>query len=154
MNVKPRMAGIIQNQGVFAVSMRFEPDQSQIPVEIMDELGRQEISLEIITYSRAPDGGGMLLFAVRNEKLATTLTIVRKYLTDDLFRVFHQLSVISVFGPEFRDKPGVVGPVTSALHEVDIRILAMSTSISTVSCLIEAAKIQEAERVIRKIFED
>jgi len=63
------------------------------------------------------------------------------------------VAIVSVFGPHFRDYPGIAGVAFSALASVGINILAISTSISTISCLIDGDRAAEAVGALREAFD-
>jgi aspartate kinase len=64
-----------------------------------------------------------------------------------------EVALISVFGPDFRERPAVAAGVFEALANVGINILAISTSISTVSCLIDKKRVEDAMLALREYFE-
>ncbi len=64
-----------------------------------------------------------------------------------------EVGVISLFGPHFGEQPGIAGIMFSALASVGINILAISTSISSISCLIDADDMDEALQVLEETFE-
>ena len=66
--------------------------------------------------------------------------------------VYPQVARIAIFGPDFRERPGIAGIMFSALAAEGINILAISTSISTVSCIVDLDRAQDAERVLRSTF--
>jgi aspartokinase len=63
------------------------------------------------------------------------------------------VAVISVFGPHFRERPMISGLMFNALGTVGIDIIAISTSISSCSCLIQAEQTEDAMRVLHETFE-
>ncbi len=69
--------------------------------------------------------------------------------------IVHDASVglVSIFGPDFRQRPGIAGEMFAALGQADINIQAISTSISTISCVIQATHVPEAVRALQDTFE-
>ncbi len=61
--------------------------------------------------------------------------------------------MISIFGPDFRERPGIAGTMFSALGAREINILAISTSISTVSCVIDIDRLGDAVDAMRETFD-
>jgi aspartokinase len=64
-----------------------------------------------------------------------------------------EVGVISVFGPHFGERSGVAGAMFSALAAAGINILAISTSISSLSCLIDAQEMDAAVQAMQIAFE-
>ena len=63
------------------------------------------------------------------------------------------VAIISIFGPDFRERPGIASTMFSALGGKQINILAISTSISTLSCVIDADCLDEAVAAMRETFD-
>ena len=64
-----------------------------------------------------------------------------------------EVAIVSIFGPDFRERPGIAGTMFSALAERGVNILAVSTSISTVSCVIESEPLERALIALRETFD-
>ena len=63
------------------------------------------------------------------------------------------VATISVFGPQFRERPMISGLMFNALGTAGIEVLAISTSISSCSCVIQADQIEDAMRALHETFE-
>ena len=63
------------------------------------------------------------------------------------------VALVAIFGPDFRERPNIAGTFFSALAQAGINILAISTSISTLSCVIDADRLDDAVRAICGAFE-
>jgi aspartate kinase len=64
-----------------------------------------------------------------------------------------EVAIVSIFGPDFRERPGIAGIMFDALAARHINILAISTSISTVSCVIQAEGLETALSALRQTFD-
>ena len=64
-----------------------------------------------------------------------------------------EVGIVSIFGPHFGDRPGIAGTMFSALASAGINILAISTSISSLSCVLDAGDMDDAIRVLKESFE-
>ncbi len=60
---------------------------------------------------------------------------------------------VGIFGPDFKERPGIAGQMFRALAEHGVNILAISTSISTVTCLVELARFKDALAALRERFD-
>jgi len=69
--------------------------------------------------------------------------------------IVHDASVglVSIFGPDFRQRPGIAGEMFATLGKAGINIQAISTSISTISCVIEASAVPGAVKTLQDTFE-
>ncbi len=64
-----------------------------------------------------------------------------------------EVGIVSMFGPHFGERPGIAGVMFSALASAGINILAISTSISSTSCLLDTDDMDDAVRVLEETFE-
>ncbi|PKO20668.1 MAG: hypothetical protein CVU38_18910 [Chloroflexi bacterium HGW-Chloroflexi-1] len=64
-----------------------------------------------------------------------------------------EVASVAIFGPDFRERPGIAGQMFRALAEHGVNILAISTSISTVNCIIDSARLPDALAAIRNNFD-
>jgi len=63
------------------------------------------------------------------------------------------VALISIFGPHFRERHGIAGAFFNALAAAQINILAISTSVSTCSCLIRESELGAAVAALSRTFE-
>ena len=64
-----------------------------------------------------------------------------------------EVAVLSIFGPDFRERPGIAGMMFKTLAEQEINIKAISTSISTVSCVIDLAVVDTGHAALKQAFD-
>ena len=63
------------------------------------------------------------------------------------------VSILGIYGPHFREKPGIAAAFCSVLGEAGINILGISSSISTFSCIIDVRDIEKAKKLLLSKFE-
>jgi aspartate kinase len=96
------------------------------------------------------------VFCVARDDLEAALSILEKIKPElGAKEVIHkpEVGIVSIFGPDFRERPGIAGTMFNALASVGINILAISTSISTVSCVIDAELLPNAVKVLQETFD-
>ena len=96
------------------------------------------------------------MFCVARDDLEAALDLLGKIRPQlGVKEVIHEpeVGIVSIFGPDFRERPGIAGAMFNALASVGINILAISTSISTVSCVINANRLPEAVKVLEGTFD-
>ena len=64
-----------------------------------------------------------------------------------------EVGLVTVFGPHFGERAGIAGTMFSALGSVGINILAISTSISSLSCIIDMGDMDRAVQALEEAFE-
>jgi hypothetical protein len=80
----------------------------------------------------------------RNAEFLDLLEGIKSLMEAKAISYTSNVAVISVFGPHFREKPSISGLILNALGILGINILAISTSISSCSCLIRADQVEDA----------
>jgi aspartokinase len=154
--VKVKVGGIMMTDGLAMVSIHALPAHPNGPGKILHALGKQKINIEFVVYGFDLAGNGNMAFCVDQKSLESTLEVLEGLKPAIGARgISHHanVAVISVFGPHFREKPMVAGLMFNALGTSGINVLAISTSISSCSCLIQADQTQDALRVLHATFE-
>ena len=60
---------------------------------------------------------------------------------------------LTVYGPHFREKPAISGEMCSTLGKANVNILGISTSISSICCLIKDEEYYRAYDALLKVFQ-
>ncbi len=153
---KTKIGGIIQCKELTQVGVVFSPDQPDAVGKILAALGKAGINVQLIVESLDPSGRGNIVFCILQQDLAPALSVldqVRDRVGMEQVTHHSPVAIISVFGPHFREKPMIAGTMFSALGDSGIDILAVSTSISTLSCVIEESLLPQAVNAVSEAFE-
>jgi aspartokinase len=151
-----KVGGIMANTGLATVSIHSLPDRPDVPGMVLHVLGKRNINIEFVVHSLDVEGNGNMTFCIDQKSLESTLEVLErvKPLIEAKGISYHpNVAVISVFGPHFRERPMISGLMFNALGEVGINVLAISTSISSCSCLIQADQTEDAMRALHETFE-
>ncbi len=62
------------------------------------------------------------------------------------------MCILGVYGPHFREKPAVAAHFCSAMGRVGINILGLSSSISTISAIIDIRDREKALDALMQVF--
>lgn len=153
---KIKIGGIIQSKQLAQVGVMSTPDQPGLAGKILGVLGNEGINIQFIVELVDLSGRGSIIFCIDQKDLEDTLRVLKQVQPLVGFeKVIHQspVAILSIFGPHFREKPAIAGTMFSALGGSGINILSISTSISTLSCVIEEALLPEAVKAISEAFE-
>jgi aspartokinase len=153
---KVKVGGIMMNTGLATVSVLSLPNRPDVAGTVLHVLGNRNINIEFVVHNLDIEGNGNMTFCIDQKNLESTLEVLEeiKLLIEAKGISYHpNVSVISVFGPHFRERPMISGLMFNALGTAGIEILAISTSISSCSCLIEADQTEDAMRVLHETFE-
>jgi len=152
---KVKIGGVIQNANLAKIGVMGIPDRPGVAGAILSALGHKGINVEFIVQCIDLNNHDHVVFCVAQDDLEAALSILEEIrLRLGAKEVVHEpeAGIVSIFGPDFRERPGIAGAMFSALASVGINILAISTSISTVSCVINGKHLSEAVRVLEETF--
>ena len=153
---KIRIGGIMQNGHLALLNVTAVPDRPGIAASILGELGDREINVQFVVQCIDQAQHDQMALCVDRDDLPAALEIVQRLAPEiDAGRVepVREVAIVSIFGPDFRERPGIAGAMFDALAARKINILAISTSISTVSCVVASAKLDDALRACRETFD-
>ncbi len=153
---KVKVGGIMNNSGLSAVTILSLSTRPEAPGMVLHALGKKNINIEFLSLSLDVDGNGNLTVCVDQKHLESALGAIEglKPLIDAKGISYHpEVTIISVFGPHFRERPLISGLMFQALGEAGINVLAISTSISSCCCLIEADQTEDALRALHEEFD-
>lgn len=153
---KIKVGGIMKNTGLATVSILSLPGRPDASGTILHALGQRNINIEFIVQNLDIEGMGNMTFCIDQKYLESALEVLEgiKSLIEAKGISYHpDVAVISVFGPHFRERPMISGLMFNALGTAGIDVLAISTSISSCSCLIQAAQAEDAMRALYETFE-
>ncbi|NWF93344.1 MAG: hypothetical protein HXY46_10535 [Syntrophaceae bacterium] len=151
-----KVGGIMSNASLAMVniySIRGRPD---VPSIVLHTLGEKNINIEFIVHTLDLEGNGNLTFCIDRKDLEPTLELlegIKSLMEAKAISSRPDVAVVSVFGPHFREKPFISGLILNALGISGIHILAISTSISSCSCLIQVDQLEDAMRALHQTFE-
>jgi aspartokinase len=153
---KIRIGGIMQNGHLALLNVTAVPDRPGIAASILRQLGDRAINVQFIVQCIDQTQQDQVALCVDRDDLAPALEIVKQIapaIEAGKVEPVREVAIVSIFGPDFRERPGIAGAMFDSLAARQINILAISTSISTVSCVIVSAKLDAALQALRETFD-
>jgi len=153
---KLKIGGVLYKTDLAEIGIMSVPDHPGIAGAILKALGDAGISVRFIVQLIDPNRLSHVLLCVAEEDLEDALSVAKSVQSEiGAQMVSHKprVGMVSIFGPEFQERSGLAGAMFSALASVGINIQAISTSIATVSCLIDVDRVPEAVEVLHQAFE-
>jgi aspartate kinase len=153
---KIRIGGIMQNAHLALLSVAAVPDRPGIAAAILSGLGDRKVNVQFIVQCIDQSLRDQVALCVDRDDTDTALEIVNRIAPEiEAGNVIPQpeAAIVSIFGPDFRERPGIAGAMFKALADDGINILAISTSISTVSCVIGSDDLENALNALRDTFD-
>ena len=156
MSNKIKIGGIMQCANLVEMRVMSIPDQPGTAGKILKGLGENGINVQFIVQCIDIENNDHVALCIGQcdvEAASEILEEVRQETSAKEVVQRPNVALISVFGPDFRERPGIAGAMFSALGERGINILAISTSISTLSCVIDGDDLESAVAAMQETFE-
>lgn len=153
---KIRIGGIMQNAHLSLLNVTAVPDRPGIAAAILSSLGGRGINVQFIVQCIDQSQQDQVALCVDRDDLPVALELVNAIAPEiEAGKVVSQpeVAIVSIFGPDFRERPGIAGTMFKSLADRGVNIMAVSTSISTVSCVIDAELLETALFALRDTFD-
>ena len=156
MMAKVKAGGIIRNERLAKIGVLSAPDRCGLASEVLHALAEKGINTQFIVQCTDLANNSHIVLCVNDEEseaAMATLEPLRSSIKPEQIVQQHNVALVSVFGPDFRERPAIAAAVFSSMAAAGINIMAISTSISTVSCLIEGKRVDDAIVALRENFD-
>jgi aspartokinase len=153
---KIRLGGVIQNDHLASISVLAYPDRPGIAAVVLGALGQKSLNVQFVVQMIDHQACGQIVLCVDRGDLQASLAAIealRPEVRPAAVLSNPAVASIAIFGPDFRERPGIAGRMFAALAQLGINILAISTSISTVNCIVESGNLRDAYAAICDCFE-
>ena len=154
-NTKLHAGGLIQNDHLAMVSIMDIPSHPGVGGRIFSALSDQGINIELIVHLIDLEKNDHIVLCVDRDDLDAALEVVervRKEVGGKAVTSDPKVASVSLFGLNFREQHGIASHMCKTLGCCNINIRAISTSLSTITCVIEAQRLDEAISVLREAF--
>jgi aspartokinase len=153
---RTKAGGIMQTRRLSLIGVMSAPDRPGLVARIFRALGQERINVQFIVQSIDLRGHAHMLFCVAQSDAAQARALLAPVgieLGAEAVTCEEPVAMLSVFGPDFRERPGIAATTFGALAQAGINILAISTSISTITCVIADAHFQEGIDALYAVFD-
>lgn len=153
---KTRIGGVMQKTSLALIEVLSVPDRPGVAAALLKSLGEGGINVQFIVQCIDSDNRDHIVLCVESDDAKQAIALVEKVsplICAGCIRVTEDVAILSIFGPDFRERPGIAGLMFDVIAHADINILAISTSISTVSCIIKRADLEKAKVSLLEVFE-
>lgn len=153
---KSQIGGIMRNDHLACISVLSIPDRPGVAASLLNALGDRKLNVQFIVQCIDSQGRDHIVLCVdRADMEACRCAIEDKAPTLEAEQVScdANAATICIFGPDFRWRPGIAAAMFRALAGEGINILAISTSISMIMCVISADDLDASETAIRDTFD-
>jgi aspartate kinase len=153
---KLKIGGIMQSDGRALIKIISVPDHAGVAGAVLGVMGENDINIELLVESFDLDDCGNFALVIDQKDLDIALDLleeIKPAIDAKVVTFTPDVAVITVFGPHLREKPRIHGIMFSSIASVGISSLAISTSISSVSCVLEGRHLETALRALTEAFD-
>jgi len=150
-----KIGGLVEQGNLVMYTVTALADQPGVAGMVLNLLANTGINLEYITEISYKDNSAAISFCIDADTVDTADEVLQKNIDADSLQIskIEYVTTIGIYGPHFREKPGIAAMFCSILGEAGINILGISSSISTISCIIDIRDIERAKRLLLEKFE-
>lgn len=153
---KVRIGGIMESDGRALLRIMSVPHHAGAAATLLGAMGQAGINIEFLVQSNDLDDTANYSLVIAQKDLEHALTVLETIKPDIEAKglsYIPDVAVISIFGPHLREKPRVPGLMFSALSSVGVSALAIATSISSVSCVVEGIYLTTSVQALSETFD-
>ena len=152
---QPVVSGVMSDKDQSKITIKGVPDQPGIAAKIFNALAEASISVDMIIQNVSAEGHTDISFTLPTTNLQEAMPIMQdkgKEVHAESVSSDSDISKISVVGAGMRSHAGVAARIFSALSNVGINMMMISTSEIRVSCIIDKKGTEQAVRALHDEF--
>ena len=153
---KIKIGGIMQSDGRSMVRVMGASNQPGAAGTVLAALGQSGINIELMVESFDFDDLANFALVIAQKDLEHSLGVleeVKAAVEAKAISYSPDVAVVSVFGPHLREKPLVPGRMFAAMGLAAVGPLAIATSISSVSAVIEGQYLDVVVDALLEVFD-
>ncbi len=151
-----KATGILEFRDLAEVGLIAMPDRPGLASTVLASLSGRDINVPFVVELTDPGGTSHIALCVRQRDLDSALVAL-----DGLAAQLHAprvvkrrgVAVAAVHGPHFRERPGCAAAACAAIASEGVNILAISTSLSSIACMVDGTDLDATVRALQKTFE-
>ncbi len=151
-----KIGGILESSSLILLRIIALDDKPGVAGRILKFFAHRKINLEYITESSTSEGNAVMAVCFREDYYHD----VKKFITEnqssiDALKIVktEEVSTLGIYGPHFREKHSVAALFCSILGQVGVNIYGISSSISSVCCIIKTDDLQKAKKALLYRFD-
>jgi len=147
---------IISNTDVSKVTLHSVEDRPGIAADIFSTLGTQGFNIELVSSVPVSKGKANLSFVIAKEELPSVLAAIEPLKREvKAEKISHdsRIALVSISGHELIRQAGIAGRMFKSLSSAGINIEMISTSMSSITCIISEESMVDAVKALEREFE-
>lgn len=156
MEIRNPVRGIAHDSKTNRITVQEVPDKPGIAAHIFQMLADKNINVDVIVQNVSLSGVTDLSFTVGDDDLnaaVSTVQAVAQEIGAGGISTDQNVAKVSIVGTGIRSHPGYAAKMFTGLADAGINIISITTSEIRITCLVERKEVEEAVRVLHKVFE-
>lgn len=149
------ISGVTYDKNQAKITIAHVPDRPGVAAKIFNEIGKNEIIVDMIVQNVSTEGFTDMTFTVPKTDFKKTIAITNAMLKElDAKQIVSddKIAKISLVGVGMKTHSGIASQMFTALADEGINILMISTSEIKISCVIEEKYTELAVRTLHDSF--
>ncbi|MBC8214506.1 MAG: hypothetical protein ISR90_00350 [Candidatus Marinimicrobia bacterium] len=156
MSERIKIGGLFERTNLCMIEILGIKDEPGSAGHIFKLFSKHNISIEFITSSFSTTGGGSMSLGMSDEhchKVEELSFSIEELIKPDKIVKRPAIAMLTVYGPHFAEKPRVAEIFCTELGNNKVNILGISTSINSITCVINKCDLFQAKEAINLKFE-
>jgi aspartate kinase len=145
----------VANRDITKITLEGVPDRPGIAAEVFGALGQLGFNVELVVSTGGSHGTADISLAVIRSQEQRVLDALESIRRDVGARGLHRnsrVALLSLVGHSLSTEPGIAGRMFGALSRMGVNIEVISTSLSSVTCMIHEKDCEQALAALQKEF--
>ncbi|HHM01699.1 MAG TPA: ACT domain-containing protein [Caldithrix abyssi] len=151
-----KIGGLMLNNGLTLYRITQAEDKPGVAGSILKFYAQRNINLEYLTES-STDGGFFVIQLCIESRYVDEVETYMKENPGNIrglnIKRIDDVSTFAIYGPHFREKPGIAARFCSYIGNAGVNIYGISSSVSSVCCIIKSADVEKAREAVLSYFE-
>ena len=146
----------VANREVTKVTLEGVPDRPGIAAEIFGALGQQGFNIELVVSTGGSHGTAEISLAITRSQEVAVIRALESIRRDVGARGLYRdstVALVSLTGSCLSNEPGIAGRMFGAISRNGVNIEVISTSPSSVICMIHERDVPVAMEALRREFD-
>jgi aspartate kinase len=144
---------VISRTDVAKVILNSAPDRPGIGAQVFGALWSYDINVELVSSAPAPEGRADVTLVVGKNHLNPAILKLQK-MKEELdakdLTVDQDIAIVTVTHPHLSKTPGIAAKIFSLLSQADVNVEAISSSTTSIACVIREKEERKAVEVLSK----
>jgi len=150
-----KIGGLIEQGQLIMYTVTSLKDKPGSAGKVLQMFAHENINLQYITEGTCQSEYAVISFCIDDDDAPKVDGLLKKDVEAKSLTIkkTEYVAILGIYGPHFREKPGIAAIFCTVLGNGGVNILGISSSISTISCVIDVRDIEKAKAVVLSKFE-